>query len=310
MEKTIKLCVIGTGAIGGYYGFRLSQAGTELHTVCRSDYDEIREKGLTVHTGGKTHNVRPTGVYRSMEECPPMDYCIVATKVLPDLDRAALLGKNLPHDTTIVLIQNGINIEDPIARAFPENSIISCLAFICVTRTSPGVIEHLDYGRLVIGKYPEGRSQNVDTLAHLFHSAGVNCTIDNNIIQARWKKLVWNAPFNPISVVAGGVDTREMLSHEDMISTVRRIMEEVVEIATSAGHAIGGDFIESMIDDTRKMTPYRTSMLVDYENKRPMEVDAILGEPLRLAEKMNVDAPVMRTLHSLLDMVDKKNRSQ
>jgi 2-dehydropantoate 2-reductase len=310
MEPPVKVCVIGTGAIGGYYGFRLNQAGAELHTVCRSDYQEIRENGLTVHTGGKTHTVHPAGVYRSMDECPPVDYCIIATKVLPGLDRAALLGKTLSPETTIVLIQNGINIEEPIAQAFPENTIISCLAFICVTRTSPGVIEHLDYGRLVIGKFPEGGSERVDILARLFDSAGVNCTIDENIIQARWKKLVWNAPFNPLSVLAGGVDTREMLTHEEMIATVRRVMEEVVEIATAAGHPIGKDFIESMIADTGKMTPYRTSMLVDYENGRPMEVDAILGEPLRTARNMNVKVPVMQTLHSLLDMVDRKNRDQ
>ncbi len=304
-----KILIAGTGAVGGYYGARLAQAGAEVSVLCRSDYHTIKENGIQIKSVNGNYHFMPREVIKeigSYREEP--DYVIVATKVLPEIDVPGLIRKKVNENTSIVLLQNGIDIEEPIATAFPKNEIISGLAFICVSRTEAGVIDHQDYGRIVIGKYPGGNSDKTQLLCGLFAKSAVPCEIDTDIIGARWKKLLWNAPFNPISVLAGGADTKEIMESEAALLLVRSVMQEVITLSEKAGHPVQRSFIEKNIEDTKVMTPYKTSMLLDFENKRPMEVEAILGNAVRLAKKYDVPIPACQALYGLLKLLDKKSR--
>jgi 2-dehydropantoate 2-reductase len=306
-----RILVIGTGAVGGFYGGKLAQAGAAVSTLCRSDYEIVKARGISLTSIYGDFTFRPEMVIRQVSEYgSPPDYILVGLKVLPEIDTAEIIKDVVGEETAIVLLQNGVEIEEPVAQSFSDNEVISGLAFICATRTSPGHIDHTDFGRVVIGRYPAGGSVKTDELAGIFDYAGVPCEVTEDVVTARWRKLVWNAPFNPISVLAGGADTRTMVDNPESLGLARKVMEEVCLIASAAGHPLPEDIVQENIDGTRRMAPYKSSMLVDFEAARPMEVEAILGNALRVAKRHNVAVPHLESLYGLLNLVDKKIRQQ
>jgi len=306
-----RILIVGTGAIGGFYGGKLAQAGASVSTLCRSDYETVKAKGIKVTSSLGDFHFTPEKVIRNLSEySPPPDYILVGLKVLPEIDTAEIIKDVVVPETAIVLLQNGVEIEEPLVEAFPDNEIISGLAFICATRTSPGHIDHTDFGRVVIGRYPAGKSVKAEELARLFNEAGLKCEVTEDAVTARWRKLVWNAPFNPISVLAGGADTKTMVENPESLELARQVMEEVCQIAEAVGHPLPVGVVQENIEGTRRMSPYKSSMLVDFEAGRPMEVEAILGNGIRAAKRHNLAVPHMESLYGLLSLVDKKIRSQ
>ncbi len=307
--KDIKVLVIGSGAIGGLYGGKLAQIGAKVSYVCRSDYEAIKNNGIRVKSIWGDFSFRPEKVITSCEQYQEEpDFILVCLKVLPEIDVPSIIRPAVGEKTSIVLIQNGIDIEKNIYKKFPANELISVLAFVCSNRIEPGVIHHLDYGLLRMGSYPEGISEKTEALKQLFDLAKVPCELTRDVVKARWQKLVWNAPFNPLSVLLGGANTSEMLKDKNMRNLIYEIMKEVCLIAETIGKPLSENVAEEMITLTEKMTPYKTSMLLDFEAKRPMEVEAILGNAVRIAQKHKVKVPKLETIYSILSMLDRKNR--
>jgi 2-dehydropantoate 2-reductase len=271
----------------------------------------VKEHGLTIHSPQGDFRFVPDHVLREPGDYPGIpDYVLVATKVLPEQPVTDLIRPVVGPETSVFLIQNGIEIEPPIAEAFPANEILRSLAFIAVSRVEPGVIRHYDYGRLTLGRYPGGPSQKATALGRLFESAGVPCVVTEDVVTACWQKLVWNAPFNPISVLAGGADTQAILGSEETARLVRLVMEEVCRTAAALGYPLQPSVVDQNIEGTKVMVPYKTSMLLDFEARRPMEVEAILGNGVRAARRAGVPIPHMETLYAILQLIDLRNRSR
>ncbi|TFH43736.1 MAG: 2-dehydropantoate 2-reductase [Chrysiogenales bacterium] len=305
IADTTTILLVGTGAVGGYYGGRLAQAGARVSALCRSDYDEVKKKGISVSSISGDFHFSPDRVIRDSDGYhDEPDYLIVAVKALPDIDLPALIGGGVGIRTSIVLLQNGIDIEDQIASSFPENELISALAFICASRPRYGHVEHQDFGKIAIGRYPSGTSEKVERLAGLFSRTVVPCSVENDIVLARWKKLLWNAPLNPISVLTGGANTKEIMESGPALDLVRGVMEEVILLAENAGKHVPRSLIDDNIRDTLAMKPFKTSMLQDFEEKRPMEVESILGNALRIARRQGAPVPRLESLYGLLSLAD------
>jgi 2-dehydropantoate 2-reductase len=304
-----RVLVVGTGAVGGFYGGRLALAGARVGTLCRLDYDTVRSHGITVNSIWGDFRFTPEKVIRRAAEYgSPPDFILVALKALPDVDTVEIIKDAVGPDTAIILVQNGIEIDEPVAAAFPGNEVISAVAFIAVSRTGPGRILHAAYGRLVLGRFPAGTSARVQRLAELFQAAEVPCEVTEDIVAARWRKLVWNAPFNPLSVLGGSMDTKAMVDIKESADLARATMEEVLRIAAAAGHPVPPDVIDQNFEGTRAMKPIKTSMLADFEAGRPMEVEAIVGNALRTARRHGVQAPHLETLYTLLKLVERSRQ--
>lgn len=303
-----RVILVGTGAVGGYFGARLAQAGAHISAVCRSDFETVTQKGITVKSVAGDAHFMPFETVRRIEDCTiEPEYIVIATKVLPDAPVASLLRDRVPESASIVLLQNGIAIEEPVSAAYPRNEIISAIPFICAVRVEPGLVHHTDFGRIVIGTYPSGASERAERLASLFQKANVPCTISENIITARWIKCLWNGPFNPISVLCRA-DTRQMMESTEVVELAVAIMREIQTIAEAEGHSIPETAITTILNDTAAMTPYKTSMLIDFERRRPLEVEAILGNALAIAERRGIHCPHMKALYALLTLLDRNNR--
>ena len=302
----MNILVIGTGAIGGFYGSLLARAGAQVSVVARSDYDAIVANGIHVQSRELgDYRFRPTAVLRHAHEAQPKpDYVLLCTKQIPGMNPAVLLQDALGPATAIVLIANGIDVEQPIAAAFPNHELISGLAFVCVARTAPGRIDHQDYGRLVLGTYPRGTSARVETLCAAFKQSGIPCVASADIVTSRWEKCLWNAAFNPLSVLSGGQTTDRILATQEPL--IRAIMAEVATAAQALGPPLPADAIDTRIASTRTMTPYKTSMLLDFEAGRPLETEAILGATIRAARRVGVSTPHLDCLYALLQLREMK----
>jgi len=298
--------VIGAGAVGAFYGSLLAQTGAEVSVVCRSDYDRVKQQGFVIdsHFLGRW-SFAPAQVLKNVTDFKGTpDYILLCTKVIPTLDRVALIHPAVSRNTSIVFIQNGVDIEQEMLDAFPNNEVISGLAFICCNRTGPGEILHLAYGRLALGNLPNGVSDKTAQLCKLFNRSGIECGTVDNIIAGRWQKCVWNAPFNPLSVLSGGLPTLDILQTQE--SFIRSIMQEICDIAAASGHPLPEDIVDINIEHTYAMPPYKTSMLLDYESGQPMETEAILGNALRAAQRLNVAAPHLESVYALMKLRELK----
>jgi len=303
-EASPNILLVGSGAVGAFYAGRLTQAGFRVASLSRSDYSIVKEKGVEIRSYEQDFSFQPDEVIQKAEEYSrKADYILVCLKVLPTIDQSEIIRAAVSPQTTIVLIQNGINIEKETAEAFPENEIISGIAFLAASRIEYGVVSHKGSGTLTLGTYPEGISENTQQLSELFSQAGVACRVVENIARERWRKMLWNASFNPISVLGGNADSQKMVNVPESEFLVRKVMGEVLSIANAAGSGLSEDLVDKIIASTRKMNAFKTSMLVDSEAGRAMEIDAILGNSIKVAEALNVETPYMRSLYGLLKLM-------
>lgn len=301
----LKILVVGTGAIGSLYGAKLAQAGAEVSVVCRSDFEVVKKQGIAIKSHWGDFHFTPKKVLRDVRDYnEKADFILVATKVLPEISVVDLVAPALASQTSIILLQNGIHVEKPIATAFPNHHLISIIAFVCVGKTDPGIVHHQDLGRLIVGDFLQGVSQKTLDLISLWKKSGVPCEESQNILLERWKKLVWNAPFNPISVVAGAVNTRQILDNPDTKKLAENVMREVCVLAAADGFELSEDIVKKNIEMTEKMKPYETSMLLDFKAKRKMEVEAILGNAIRFAESKNIATPCMARLYEDISKIN------
>jgi 2-dehydropantoate 2-reductase len=296
-----KILVIGAGAIGSFYSAKLAQVGVEVSLWCRSDYDFIKKNGIKIESYTGNFHFTPHKILKNLDENKEeFDYILIATKVLPNIDICGLIKNILQPKTKIILIQNGIHIEQNIAQNFPDNEIISALAFIAVSRKSAGVVYHQEYGKITIGTYGNKASNAVYFLENLWKNSGIEVGVSDKILLERWKKLVWNGAFNPLSVVLHNKNTEEILNNDLTLNLVKNIMKEICDLAKADNCELPLDIIEKNIVATQKMKPYKTSMLLDFEAGRKMEVEAILGNAIKFAQSKSILTPYLSTIYAIL----------
>ncbi len=305
-RSTPSILIVGAGAVGAFFGSALARQGARVSVVCRSDYAAVELHGYDIRSALLgDHRFVPHQVFRSTNDAGRAFDCVVlATKVLDSTDRVALLEPAVGAASSIVLLQNGLDIEAPIAAAFPENELISAIAFIAVSRTAPGKVHHQSEGSLVIGRYPSGDSPRADDLASLFKASAIPCRVTPDIVTARWQKALWNAAFNPISIMGGVLDTSAILRTAESQAFIRETMREIASIARAAGHSIPDALIDKLIEATLAMPPYKTSMALDFEQGRAMEIEAILGNVVRTARRLGVATPRLETIYAVAKMIE------
>jgi 2-dehydropantoate 2-reductase len=302
------IAIIGSGALGSYYGGRLAEHGHDVHFLLRSDYEAVVRKGLTVRS---CHGdfVLPPGtlhVYNTSQRMPRVDLVIVAIKATANDQYEALIRPLVKDNTQILTLQNGLGNEDRLAELFGAERILGGLAFVCVNRIAPGIIHHLDYGLIRVGEFVEGKTASAERIVSLFTQSGIECNLLKSLRYGRWEKLVWNVPFNGLGAVLD-MATDQLLGHPSGEKLVRRIMAEVLAAAAALGIQLPAGAIEQRIGLTRTMGSYRSSMQIDRTLGRPMEVEAILGEPVRAAERAGIKVPHMATLYHLAALVNSGN---
>lgn len=297
----MRIAIVGAGAVGGYYGARLAQHGADVHFLFRSDYEHVRQKGLEILSVDGDFILNPARIhaYNSIKKIPRADLVLVTLKTVAN-DQLPKLVEPLVHDHSIVLtLQNGLGNEDFLAQHLGPGRILGGMAFVCINRISPGVLEHTERGIIKVGELTPGITQRVRALVQLFERSNINAEPIEDLRKGRWEKLVWNIPFNGLGALHD-VTTDRLLATAHDEALVRGLMSEVVAAAAGNGVTLDADVIDRMIEVTRPIPAYRTSTQVDRQLGRPMEIEAMFGEPLRAAQRAGVATPKLATLYDML----------
>ncbi|PSR16106.1 putative 2-dehydropantoate 2-reductase [filamentous cyanobacterium CCP3] len=314
-----RYAIIGTGAVGGYYGTCLQRGGAEVHFLLHSDYDHVAQYGLVVESVAGDFALPQVQAHRSTATMPTVDVVIAALKTTHNGLLPELLSPILGPETAILTLQNGFGIEDELAAWMgADRAIFGGLCIICANKVGPGTVRHIDYGNLLLGQYrrdrqPAGISPQLEAIGQDFRAGQVAVELVSDLRLARWRKLVWNIPFNGLSVVMNATTT-EMMADPNIRQLAEQLMVEVLEAAQRDGELISPgqgrhlpkEIVAHMLAHTEQMAPYRTSMKIDFDEGRPLEVEAIYGNPIRAAQAAEAAVPKIEMLYHQLKAIDRR----
>ncbi len=299
-----KYAIVGVGGIGGYYGGRLAQSGQEVHFLCRSDYQHIKEHGLKVESVKGDFHLTQVNAYNDAKQMPPCDVILVCTKTLSNHQLKEILPPLVHQDSLVILVQNGLGMEQALSREFSNLSIAGATAFICSFKVGQGHIRHAEYGELSLSPYHACVADSLKQVALDLQQAGIPTQYVDDLNYLRWKKLVWNIPYNGLTVLMNA-STDKLTFDADSRPLLQDLMREVIEAAAVCGATIPFDFIDKMIASTEKMTPYSPSMKLDYEASRPMEIDTMYTCPIQTARAAGYEMKKTAVLEQQLRFKEK-----
>ena len=295
-----KIAIVGAGAIGCYYGAQLTRSGRDVHFLLRRDFERVRRDGLHVRVLDQAFHLPRVQAAATTGEIGPSDLVIVALKATVNEALLDLLPPLLHEQTALLTLQNGLGGDEWLASHFGTERVLGGLCFICVNRLASGEIVCSEPGSLALGELGRPAGERVQAIAAMFREAGVRTTVGDDLASLRWHKLVWNIPFNGLSIAAGGRTTDQILADPELESEARALMDEVAHAAGILGHRISEKFVDNQIERTRPMGAYRTSSLIDFQEGREVEIEAIWGEPLRRALAAGAAMPRLQRLYDEL----------
>jgi 2-dehydropantoate 2-reductase len=308
-----RILIFGTGSIGTVYAYVLSRTVpvSNIFTVCRSNFEVASKDGFTIHSSlwGENLNVRPV-VVRSVDEAVAadrsshFDYVIICSKALPTVPSTAdLIKPVVSSNTTIVLMQNGIATEAPYFNLFPGNPVLSTVAYLPATQIKPGIVQHKEVELLHIGPYPaSSNTESASRFASLLSAGGASTRVHEDIQFERWSKLLVNASWNPICALSRSRDVQVLKSTPDAKNFVRDVMLEIATVANACGYpSIDTALVDYQLGRAAARDPpgVEPSMMADSLAGRNMEVEAIVGNVIKLAREHDVKTPMLRTIYVL-----------
>ena len=293
-----RIVIVGCGAVGLFYGAKLALSGQDVHFLMRQDFDQVSKYGIKIESAsGEAEYLENPSIYRDALEIGPCDLIIVAIKSTDNKALESLIPKLIKKETAIMTLQNGLGNEEFIAKKFGSHRVLGGLCFVCLNRVSKGVVRHIAQGTISCGEFMGLPLPRTHDVALMFKSAGIPFIVAESLIEQRWKKLVWNIPFNGISISEGGVDTSVILKDKSLLFLVEALMREVIQVANKLGYNLSNSLIDHNIKETKSMGPYRPSSMIDFMEGRPVEVEAIWGNPVRVGRSVGVEIPKMEALY-------------
>lgn len=306
----MKIAVVGSGSVGTYYGAKLAHAGGDVHFLMRGDLSDVRRDGIFVRGEGENFRVAKVNCYNSTDQIGPCDLVIVAVKATSNPDLVALVPPLLHQRTMVLTLQNGLGNDEFLAEHFGAERVLGGLCFIAVDRPSKTEVERYDYGLVILGEFGRPVQPRTREVGDQFIRAEVKCLVTDDVARERWRKLIWNIPFNGLSIVTGGLDTAAIVADKDLRQLTLDLMEEVIVAANRCGHALPSDAWHEHMKRTEAMAGYKPSTLQDWETGKPLEIEAIWGEPMRRARAVGGKMPRTEMIYELLKQLDRRRQSK
>lgn len=312
----MKFLIAGAGAIGGYIGARMAQAGQDVTLYARGPHlRAMQERGLRVIGDEGDFEVHPR-IIGDLAEAGPMDVIFLGVKAHGLTQLAPQVAPLIGESTTVVGTQNGVpwwyfqahageltglHLErvDPggaIAAAIPAKNVVASIAYFATDIVEPGVIRHTEGNRLSLGEPDGTRSERCKAISDALIKAGIRCPVTQKIRTEIWVKILGNVAFNPISALTGAT-LAQMARDPEVRHVVRNIMLEVESVAAKMGIEMPIS-VDQRIAGAEKIGEHKTSMLQDLEAGRPMELEAVVGAVVELGERLAVPMPYTRTVYA------------
>lgn len=301
----MRFAIIGSGAVGGYYGALLVKAGFDVHFLFNSDYYHVKAHGLEVMSPNGDFSLPEVNAYASTEKMPAVDVIILALKTTHNHLLQALLMPLLGNNPDILVLQNGLGVDSDVAKIAKESTIYGGLCFLCSNKVGPGKIKHIDYGKILLGQHYSGESpcgitSSLKKLSVNLNQAEISTDLSEDIILARWQKLMWNMAFNGLCTVRD-VTTDKIIGADETRQLASLIMDEVTIAAAAYDKVISPEFKDHMFSLTENIGAYMPSMYLDYQHNRPMEIDEIYWRPIKAASAKGINMPVAKSVAEELE---------
>lgn len=306
MEKQQRILIAGSGAIGLYFGARLQSAGHDVTFLMSADAFELAtQQGIRVTSiNGDICIPQPQILNAQSKLTGSFDVVLSTCKADHVASSAAIIKSLLAPEASILSLQNGLGSEELLASMLPTHIVLGGTAFICAERTDKTSMKHTAAGRITLGawntKEPAALAA-AECVASMLSDSGVSTTLSSDIREDLWKKLLWNASFNLITATSS-ISVGDLLGSSDGEALTRQAMAEVLQVAHVEGIMLPHSIIEQNISGSRGMGSFRTSMLVDRDHNRHLEIEAISGELLKRADKHAISMPLQLMLYRLLSL--------
>jgi 2-dehydropantoate 2-reductase len=310
----VKFAVVGAGAIGAYVGAALARGGADVTLIARGDHlRAMQANGVKVLSPRGDFEARPaaTDDFAAIAEA---DVIFIGLKAysLPEL--APRIGSHLRRGAAVIAAQNGIpwwyfqrhggpfdgavvESVDPggvVSRSIPPEAVVGCVVYCATELAAPGVVRHLEGTRFSIGEPDGSESERCTTISEAFRAGGLKCPVDPQLRDQIWLKLIGNAAFNPVSVL-----TRATLAQLGDLPEMREALRGLLEEGAAVAQALGATLsvsIERRLEGGFAVGEHKTSMLQDFEARKPLEIDCLTGAVIELADKVGVDVPGLRVV--------------
>jgi 2-dehydropantoate 2-reductase len=314
MIRSMRVAVVGAGAIGAYVGASLARGGADVHLVARGEHLEaMRRDGVQVLSPRGDFTANPPAT-DDPSEIGPVDVIFLGLKAHSYATAGPLLEPLMHEETAVVAGQNGIpwwyfyGVEGPFAgrrieSVDPDGAVseiieprraIGCVVYPGTELAGPGIVKHIEGTRFSIGEPDGSITERCERFSEAMIAGGLKCPVEENIRDEIWVKLMGNAVFNPLSVLTGA-SLAAMCQHPQTRTLVAKMMGEALEIA----HAVGARpsvSIERRLAGAERVGDHKTSTLQDFEAGKPLELAAIIDAVIELADLAEVDAPSMRSI--------------
>jgi 2-dehydropantoate 2-reductase len=283
----------------------LAAAGHEVTFLMRSDVEAVRREGmeLTLQDGRQVRLKRPT-VVGEASRMGEQDVVLVAMKTTRNACLEALLKSCVGPETLLLTLQNGLGNAEHLQALYPRNKVLGGLCQIGVNREGPGRVRSFvpRDGFMQLGAHGDCLSQEaLETLAGQFEAAGIHTKVASSLGEALWRKLMWNVPFNGLTVALGGKGTDTVVGDPALREVARGLMEEIRKAATALGFPIEPAYTDKLLGFTDQIGPYKASSVLDWQAGRGLEVEAIFRNPLEAGKRAGVAMPHLETLCALLE---------
>lgn len=301
----MKIGIIGTGAVGGYFGARLAQNGEDVLFIARRNtLKALKEKGLIIESYTGNFTIESPKVSPRFEDLADRDLILLCTKSYHTEEIASALKPHLKPKTIILSMQNGVDNEEKLTKILDKNPIIGSVVFITAGIKKSGVIKHTSYGKITIGEMNGEITDRTQVIEKMFLNAAIPASITTNIKKELWKKLMLNIAYNGLTAIV-----RSSLTKFDDIKeaqeTFYEALKEVQLVASSEGINITNKEVDEAYEftKTKGFTGFKSSTLIDAEAGKPLEIDALQGAVIRSAKKNSIYIPINKTLYALLKLI-------
>jgi 2-dehydropantoate 2-reductase len=299
-----RIAVVGAGAIGGYYGGKLTASGSDVHFLVRGDLP----RRLHIHGPNEDIRLEQINACNSTKEIGPCALVLIAVKATSNRDVVDLVPPLLHEQTMLLTLQNGLGNEEFLADRFGAERVLGGLCFIAVERISRTEVERFAHGDILIGEFARPAQPRTHEVAAEFRRTGIKCDVTDDLARERWRKLIWNIPFNGLSILAGGIDTAAMITDEHLRKLTLDLMNEVIAAANKCGHELPSDSWRELMKRSETMGAFKPSTLLDWQAGKPIELETIWGEPIRRARAAGFEMPRTEMLYALLTKLDEQRK--
>lgn len=307
------IAIIGTGAVGGYCAVKLIQSGFDVHCLCRNDYTQIKQHGLTLVSQNKKITL-PVNAYQNVDEIPRCDIIMISLKSINNSILKNILPKIMQKKSIVIVLQNGIGIENEIAEYIAPEKIIGAMIILKVTKISHGVIKHFAFSDIEFAQYYAnskkiGITKQVEHICNIFKNIGFNSIAMSHLPTIRWKKLAANIAINGLSVVLNA-STNELVKNPSSYALLTALTYEVIDAARRCGADIPDNFYQfrlNKFEQFKTMEQSNSSMKDDFDAKKPLELHAIYENAINIAKENHVAMPLTEMLYYQLAYLNEKN---